>query len=244
MQWGRVPYFLKVRFCYFVNVHLLRLLRPVLVSSTGLTLEKLGSDYGGWVVPVDMIERDWICYCVGVGEDITFDLAIINRFGVNVYAFDPTPRAVRYVKEAMSGLPESFHFQDIGLWSSDATLRFYAPDNPNYVSHSIVNLCQTQTYFEAPCKKLSSIMRDLGHERIDLLKLDIEGAEFEVLRNILEERLNIQVLCVEYDQPVPFHRIIGSIWQLIHAGYRLICIDRFNLTFCRSGPAPKAMVDH
>lgn len=51
-------------------------------------LEKLGSKYGGWIVPVDILDKNSICYCVGVGEDITFDLELIKRFDCQVYAFD------------------------------------------------------------------------------------------------------------------------------------------------------------
>ena len=151
------------------------LLRALLPVSPRSDLQRLGGRYGGWIVPRSLISRSSVCYCVGVGEDITFDLALIETYGCPVYAFDPTPRAAEHVKTHAEGI-EHYHYEQLGLWSQDTTQKFYAPGNHQFVSHSIVNLSGTQDFFEAVCKRLSSIMRDHGHNTIDLLKLDIEGA--------------------------------------------------------------------
>ena len=39
-------------------------------------------------------------------------------------------------------------------------------------------------------------MRELNHSRLDLLKLDIEGAEFEVLNSMIEDGVDATVLCI------------------------------------------------
>jgi hypothetical protein len=49
-----------------------------------------------------------------------------------------------------------------------------------------------------PVKTVTTAMRELGHSRIDLLKLDIEGAEYPVLRDIIRSQLDIQQLLVEF----------------------------------------------
>jgi len=159
----------------------------------------LGSRYGGWTVPNRSFSPESICYCVGVGEDISFDLELIRHFGSRVFAFDPTPRAVSFVA-GQQVLPAPFKFMAVGLWSADTTMRFYEPKNPSHLSHSIVNLKRTQKYFEAPCRRLSSLMKELGHQRLDLLKLDIEGAEYQVINSIVEDAIPIRVLCVEFDE--------------------------------------------
>ena len=60
--------------------------------------ERLGSKYCGWEVAVEKITKDSVCYSFGVGEDVSFDLELINRFGVVVHAFDPTPRSINWVR--------------------------------------------------------------------------------------------------------------------------------------------------
>jgi FkbM family methyltransferase len=197
-----------------------------------LPLEKLGSDYGGWVVPSSLLSATSVCYCAGVGEDITFDLALIQRFGCDVHAFDPTPRSARHVA-SQAGTIDRYHFLPVGLWSEDAELKFYVPRNREHVSHSIVNLQQTDDYFVGRCRRLSSLMAELGHAHLDLLKLDIEGAEYAVLQSMLADRILPKVLCVEFDQPMPFRLTLKTVRALIRAGYQTCSIDGWNFTFVR-----------
>jgi len=197
-----------------------------------LGLERLGTDYGGWIVPTAIITDAWIAYCGGVGEDISFDLALIERSGCSVFAFDPTPRAVAHVRDQAAGV-QRFHFMPVGLWSEDTVLRFFAPQNPDHVSHSIVNLQRTDTYFEAQCRSLDSLMRELGHDRIDLLKVDIEGAEHRVIRSMLGRGIRPTVVCTEIDQPVKAWTLWRTVQRIRSAGYDLVVVDRWNLTFIR-----------
>ncbi len=217
------------RFSNFVRRCLYRLFVAVGQTTASVRLEKIGSDYGGWSVPVDCISQDWICYCGGVGEDITFDLGMIDRFGCSVWAFDPTPRAIRHVEDVAAAQPH-FHFQPVGLWSHAATLRFYAPQNPDFVSHSALNLQQTSTFFEADCVSVREAMAAHGHDRIHLLKLDIEGAEHATLQAMLSDRIHPDVICLEIDQPAPIFATAATMWRLSRAGYRLVDSEGWNFT--------------
>ena len=204
-------------------------------------LERIGNRNGGWTVPVAELGSSSICYCVGCGEDISFDLELIRRFGCAVFAFDPTPRAIDYVRTA-AGDNSQYHFSPVGLWDQDDTLRFFAPKDPTHVSHSLLNLQKTDTYIRVPVRRLSHLMRDLGHGRLDLLKLDIEGAEYKVIETVLEDRLPIRVLCVEFDEyfnPLDAgatDRVREAIARLIAAGYAMVhCEGNGNYTFVQRG---------
>jgi FkbM family methyltransferase len=203
-------------------------------------LERIGTVYGGWVIPVHLLARDSICYCAGVGEDISFDVGLMDRFGCDVHAFDPTPRAIQFVERHGGTLPR-FHFHPYGLWNEDAVLKFYAPADPTHVSHSILNLQKTDQYFEAPCRRLSGVMKDNGHAHLDLLKLDIEGAEYKVLESLIEDRLDVGVICIEYDEirnPLDRgyrERLRGSLDRLLAHGYRLASVEISNYTLVRNG---------
>jgi FkbM family methyltransferase len=196
-------------------------------------LRRLGTAYGGRVIPSSLLEASSICYCAGVGEDISFDLALISEYGCEVFAFDPTPRAAQYVREHAHNIAE-FHFVDVGLWSCDDNLKFYAPEDRRHVSHSVVNLHRTSRYFEAECRCVSSLMRDRGHQALDLLKLDVEGAEYAVLQSMIGDKVFPRVICVEFDQPVPVRRTLQMVRELRNVGYALVSIDVWNYTFVRS----------
>ena len=40
-------------------------------------------------------------------------------------------------------------------------------------------------------------IKELGHEKIDILKMDIEGAEFEVIHDIICDGIEFGQLCIE-----------------------------------------------
>src|SRR5690242_20394500 len=65
----------------------------------------LGSTPGGWSVPSGLIQPDWVCYSVGAGGDVSFDLALIERWGLQIRAFDAVEHYVRHANEQAQGNP-------------------------------------------------------------------------------------------------------------------------------------------
>jgi len=199
-------------------------------------LERLGSAYGGWTVPAGMLRRGDVCYSAGVGEDITFDLELIRRFGCQVFAYDPTPRAAAHV-EASAPAPPAFNFASVGVWDANVAMPFFAPANPQHVSHSIVNIHGTRDSFTAPCRRLAVLMAENGHAAIDLLKLDVEGAEYRIIDSLLDDGVAVRILCVEFhqhrgDRAGDYRRVrAAAIATLRRAGFRLISSEGQQYTF-------------
>jgi FkbM family methyltransferase len=176
------------------------------------------------VIPTDLIRANSVVYSGGVGEDVSFDLELIARAGCEVWAFDPTPRSIDFARRVHE---ERFHFLPIGLWSTDGPRRFYAPADPRHVSHSTLTRDRSGEYFDADCRRVDTIMRDLGHERIDLLKLDIEGAEFEVLGSLTTKP---SCICVELHPVMPLGEIVEFVRGL---EYDVQHLDGWNVTLAR-----------
>ncbi len=210
--------------------------RSRLPSPVGGGLTRIGSAYGGWVIPEDLLQPGSVVYSAGLGEDITFELGALERYRCEVFGFDPTPRAKDHVKKVAAGRAD-FHYLEYGLWSSEALLRFYAPKNPAHVSHSVMNLQKTDRYFEARCRRVSKIMEEFGHHHVDLLKIDIEGAEYEVLRSVREDQLDIKAICVEFDQPTPPRMVVDATRALLSWRYSLVHVEKWNYTLVRRGLA-------
>lgn len=205
--------------------------------STCWPMQRYGSSYGGWIVSPEFLSPESICYCAGCGEDISFDLALIEAFGCTVHGFDPTPRAVDYVRKVADGNPR-YKFAPIGFWDENTTLRFYLPENHEHASYSALNLQKTAAYVDLPVERLSRVMARLGHQSIDLLKLDIEGAEYRVIDSIVEDEIDIRALCVEFDEwfnPLDRHfmsRIKESVNKLLDRGFVMAAVDgNANYTF-------------
>jgi FkbM family methyltransferase len=175
--------------------------------------------YGGYRVPVATLGEDSVVYTVGVGEDIRFDLALIARLGCTIYAMDPVPRSAQYARAAAAHEPR-FIFHQLALWSRDETLTFHAPRQPNYVSHSAVNLFGTEEAFQAEGRALRSLMKEWGHDHIDLLKISAEGSEFEILETLLRDGPVVPILCAEFTLQLDRARLM--LQHLHGAGYELV----------------------
>lgn len=81
-----------------------------------------GNDYGGFnVSPLPDMKN---IYSFGIGTDISFDLAIIEKFNVEIFAFDPTPKSIDWIKN--KGEIRNFHFYPIGLSNFDENYRIVA----------------------------------------------------------------------------------------------------------------------
>jgi FkbM family methyltransferase len=186
----------------------------------------LGNPGAAWTFCPDGLSEGSVVYSLGVGEDISFDLDLIRRFGVTVHAFDPTPRSVSWIRAQV--LANQFVFHPFGVAAQDGMRPFTPPGNARYVSHTLLQREPSRGAIEVPVQRLSTIMRTLGHTRIHLLKMDIEGAEYEVLNDLLDSGLEVEQLLVEFHHRWPevgIARTQQAIHRLNADGYRIFSVS-------------------
>ncbi len=195
---------------------------------------RLGSKHGGWNIPDDMVSPKSIIYSGGIGTDISFDRALIEKFSCTVHAFDPTPRSIEWLKG--QPLPPEFKYYKWGLADYDGTAEFHIPRNPSHISHSMITSQVTlEGSMQVLVKRVKSIMHQLGHDRINLLKIDIEGAEYSVIEDLLAGNLRPDLLLIEFH-----HRFKGmgagktkhAVKSLRSAGYHLFSVSRSGEELC------------
>ncbi|MBC8074400.1 MAG: FkbM family methyltransferase [Deltaproteobacteria bacterium] len=201
----------------------------------------LGSEYGRHAVCTERLGPDSIIYSFGLGEDISFDLELIDRTGATVYGFDPTPRSIAWVKA--QALPDRFVLAEYGLAAHDGVVRFHAPADPTHISHSLLDerSAGASATIEVEVRRLATIMREHGHERLDVLKIDIEGAEYDVLDQLLDERIPIDQLLIEFHHQfasIPARRTADTLARLHAAGYRVFHVaeNLREFSLLRTGP--------
>jgi FkbM family methyltransferase len=229
------------------------------VTPHHLRLIKLGSEYGGWTfADVQDLQGSTIISC-GLGEDASFDVEFAARYRARVVIADPTPQAIRHFEALQDGvgagatapyLPGgsqpisaydlskittvSLQLYPRALWNETKSIDFFLPKNHKHVSHSILNFqnrYRTDTEsITVQAVTLDVLMRDLNLTTVPLLKLDIEGAEIEIILDMLAKQIFPDQLLVEYDElSVPSKRskdrIRSAHEALLHNGYRLINFD-------------------
>ena len=160
--------------------------------------EWYGNNYGGFYVCPTFIDESSIVYSFGIGKDISFDNTIINKHNCTVFAFDPTPKSINWLKTQK--LPDKFKFHAFGLSNKSGIANFYLPKNDEHVSGSLIrqkNINKKESIL-VPVKSLIDIVTELGHAKIDILKMDIEGAEFDVIDSIINSTLEVKQILVEF----------------------------------------------
>ena len=185
------------------------------------------SAYDCWKVCPDLLGSGQIVYSLGVGDTIDFDLQLIEALGVEVHAFDPTPNSVNWMEDL--DLPAGFHFHPWAAAAKDGTLFLYprlkSDGSQSTVMYTIMEEGQAEeASVEVPALTIATMMQKLGHQNIDLLKMDIEGAEYGVIDSLLASTVRPNQLLVEFHhrfKDLDLDQTVNTIERLRAAGYGL-----------------------
>ena len=197
-----------------------------------------GGDHG-WVVDESLLNRESVIYSVGVGSNIDFDVELINSLGATVHAFDPTPRSIEWVKNQQ--LPKHFIFHPFGLSAENGHMDFFPPAKASSTHFSPIDRYgDTNNIVRAPVKDIDTIASELNHKEIDLLKMDIEGAEYEVIEALPKNRVAINQILIEFHhmyKGIPISKTVDAISTLSNLGFELFNISQrtYEFSFRKKG---------
>jgi FkbM family methyltransferase len=191
-------------------------------------LARLGTKYGGWVLePSPDLQHATIISC-GLGEDASFDVEFAARFQSRVVLVDPTPRAIAHFaairdrlgqpatdRYALGGAQpitaydlssltsESLVLEPFAVWTNKTTLNFFAPTNPEHVSHSLIDSPRSRSnidHLAVGTVTLLDLFRKHCAPVPPLIKLDVEGAETPILLDLLSKGVCPRQLLIEIDE--------------------------------------------
>jgi len=186
-----------------------------------------------WPVLANSLGESSIVYSFGIGTNATFELDAIAHSGCRIFAFDPTPRSADWA--ARQRFPPQLCFKEIGIAAADGEIEFYAPPAQDEVSYSAYGVHRgSDVPVRAPVRSLGSIMGMLGHGHIDVLKMDIEGGEYDVVQQLASSDLRPTQLLVEFHQG--FYGFTAddtrlAVQTLSDAGYRIFWVSDRGLEY-------------
>lgn len=179
-------------------------------------------NFGRLVVPSD---SGWIVGEIFVGEvyDRFFKLAsdsVVLDVGAHVGIF-----SLKIAKKVQRGLvlaiephPKNFNFLvqnirnnqlsnviplNLGLGKRSVRKRLYLTDK----TYSASTIHHTNNWLDIPVETLDNVIRKLNLERVDFIKIDVEGAELEILKGgeeILKQRsLKLSIAAYHFPSEIP-----------------------------------------
>lgn len=185
--------------------------------------ERLGGKNASWVISPNTLSSNSVVYSLGVGNEIQFDLQLIEKYSVQVYAFDPTPGSVAWINRQK--LPEQFHFIDWGVMDYDGLAQFQQFEGVQFRTR----ISDTQNkVVELKVFRLATIMKSLKHAKLDLLKINIEGGEYAVIADVVACNLNVEQIVVEFHHRFPGYSLQQTkqaVQALNNAGYKIFHVS-------------------
>ena len=128
----------------------------------------------------------------GCGYEADFSVAMIEGYGAKAIAVDPTLKHRPALKKLTEKYKGRFEHLPFAISISNGTLNFHEPKT--YESGSIFsdhgNMKRDDfSIYEVTAINLKSLLDHIDIDQIDILKLDIEGAEYEFLEEIARDDL-------------------------------------------------------
>lgn len=141
------------------------------------------------------LSNDSVVYSIGVLNDTNFDQILSDKYGCNIYMFDPSVISTEHVKETNNS---KFIFRQVAVWVEKTIMKF---SSPLYGGSPSMFLKHRGKVFDSECEPLNSLMSDNNHIHIDVLKMDIEGAAPAILNNILDDKIYPNQIIAEFERP-------------------------------------------
>ena len=159
------------------------------------------------------------------GHKGEFSSILIEKHGCTSHVIEAMPNLYAGIKQH-----EQLHAYHFAAGSSDGTMEFHVSSNPESNSLRLKSEDYVETII-VPTISIPSFMNRFAITRIDLLKMDIEGAEIDVIRGMSDELLqSIPQITVEFHDFIPEMKldqdVADCIERLQSLGFACIVFSR------------------
>ncbi len=178
----------------------------------------------------------------GCSYEADFSVYLMRRHGVRAFGVDPTRKhrpSLRALERQYAG---RFVHVPCAIAAADGTLTF--TESQTNESGSLladhVNVVRDETTsYDVEALTVGSLLKRIGVDAVDILKLDLEGAEYELLERVTSEQLKpFNQVFVEFHhhavsrfQEADTHRLVERISGF---GFSTFSLDDHNYLFYRA----------
>jgi FkbM family methyltransferase len=189
----------------------------------------------------DRFDSSSVIIDVGCGYDADFSLHMVEKYNLRSFVVDPTRKHMNPLQTLEKIYSGNIVHLNVAVASVAGKMIFHESDEnvsgSILVDHNnIIN--DTLTSYEVEAVTLKGLLDRVKVPVVDYLKLDIEGAEYELLKNVGEDDWSpFKQIFVEFH-----HHCIKSysindtksiVWSMQKKGFRSFSLDDRNYLFFR-----------
>ena len=190
---------------------------------------------------VNHLNSDSVILDFGLGLDADFSQDMIARYGLVSHGFDPTHRhqpTLRQVEQSSGG---RFHYHALAIGASRGSTTFH--ESQKNISGSLLSghynvRHDATTDYEVQVATLEDAMALAPGDKAKLVKMDIEGSEYDVLDGTPDSALQkVDQWIIDFHHDViaeiPYSRTRQQVGRFRSLGYRVYTQDKVNFLFYR-----------
>lgn len=153
------------------------------------------------LIKLEALNKDSIVLDIGSN----FGVVLENLQDVNcrVYAYEPHPIFFSMLKKKYAN-NKNFILSDNAVWNKTEKRKFYFKRSFDRLNGGATllaektNIINKKLNKEVQCKDVSEIIRVIGSD-IDVLKMDVEGAEYQILERLYETGLYKKIKSIYFE---------------------------------------------
>lgn len=207
------------------------------MQATKLGIDFLPPEY----IFLSKFDRESTLVDAGCGSDADFSVAMIKKFGLKSIALDPTMKH----KESLKKITQNSNGKFVHLaWAvSSVGSEIIFNESEEEVSGSIFSnhsniINKPSRQYKVPSISLADLPIRLGLDKVEFIKLDLEGAEYELIKSLNTHDLDKfdQIFLEFHHNYLPQFKIADTckaVERIQSFGFESFSIDDRNFLFFR-----------
>jgi FkbM family methyltransferase len=184
---------------------------------------------------------DSVVIDAGCSYEADFSVCLMQRHGVRAFGVDPTRKHQSALRALEARYPGRFVHVSCAIAAADGVVTFHESrtNESGSLLRDHVNVLQDDTTsYDVEAVTVRSLLAHLSLETVDILKLDLEGAEYALLTDIDAAELRpVRQLFVEFHHHAISHLREADSRSLVRRisgfGFRTFSLDDHNYLFYR-----------
>ena len=187
------------------------------------------------------LSPDSVVIDAGCSYQADFSICLMQRHGVRAIGVDPTRKHQDALRRIEGQHPGRFSHVPWAIAATDGTLTFHESrvNESGSLFDDHVNVIRDDTTsYDVESVRLGTLVARLGLGAVDILKLDLEGAEYELFEHMTADELRpFKQVFVEFHHHAVSHFRDADTRRLVARisgfGFRAFSLDDHNYLFCR-----------